>query len=665
MDIVLQGLVFGVANGLLAAGIVLVYMSNRAINFAQGELGAFAVAVMFALSNRAHFPYAAALVCALLATALLGALIEKTVIRRLFTSPRLIVLIATIGVAQVITALRAGIPKPRNEGGSDVVFGGASRFPVPFEIEPITFGRVVLHTADLLVLVVGPVVALALFAFLRWSPYGIALRAAAENGQRARLLGIPVRRVSTLAWVLAALLSASAAILLAPVVGYSSDAAVGLGLLFRGLAAATIAGLTSVGTAFGVGLALGVADQLIFVWSGQSGLTDVVLFLAVVVTLLTRRDVLRRATSAAESAPDTGEPIRPLPARVTSHPRWSGGLFLVKAAAGGLVLLLPFVLSSSNTYFLATTVLLCAAVVSSTVLTGWAGQLSLGQWAVAGLGGLLGMQLYSEHGVPFPLAFLLAVVLGGGLAAVIGLPALRLQGVNVAVVTLAFAVTSGSWLFTRDWVRPDQNLQLPSYMSTKVQYACAFALLALVLLTARAVDASQLGRTIRAVRENPVQASSMGISVVRTKLTVFAISGAMASGAGFLYVDALGSGDPANFPTSNSLALLAAAVIGGLGSLSGALVGGVYIFAVQYFAAQWFPEHAAVISLLSTGVGLLALVLYMPGGLIRPIVAGRDQLARLLTGVDPREAIAVRSAEHDLQGALAGPRADLKVEVSA
>lgn len=649
MDIVLQGLVFGVANGLLAAGIVLVFMSNRSINFAQGELGAFAVAVMFSLSNRAHFPYAAALLAALAATALLGALVELTVIRRLFSSPRLIVLIATIGVAQVVTAIRAGIPKPRNQAGNDVVFGGAGSFPLPFEIEPITFGRVVLHTADLLVLVVGPLLALALFAFLRWSSYGIALRAAAENGQRARLLGIPVRRVSTLAWVLSALLSGSAAILLAPVIGYSSDSAVGLSLLFRGLAAATIAGLSSVGVAFGVGVALGVADQLIFVWSGQSGLTDLVLFLAVVVTLLTRKDVLRRATSAAESAADTGEPIRRLPLLIREHPRWSGMAFLTKVVAAGAVVLVPFLLSSHNTYFVASTVLLCAATVSVSILTGWAGQLSLGQWAIAGLGGLLGMQLYSEHGVPFWVAFVLAVLMGGGLAAIVGLPALRLSGVNLAVVTLALAVTCASWLYNRDWVRPSLDLELPSYLTTRVQYAVAFAFLGLVLATAQVVDRSQLGRAIRAVKENPVQASSMGISVVRTKLTAFALTGMMAGGAGFLFIDAIGSGDPSYFPTSQSLALLAAAVIGGLGSLPGAVVGGVYIFAVQYFAAQIFPGQAAVISLLTTGVGLLALVLYMPGGLIRPILAGRDLLARLLTGIDPRDDIAVRTTDDELK----------------
>lgn len=643
MDIVLQGMVFGVANGLLAAGIVLIFMSNRAISFAQGELGAFAVALMFALSNRAHFPYWASLLTALASTAALGALVEMTVIRRLFSSPRLIVLIATIGISQIITAMRAGVPKPKAQGGGDLIFGGANAFPVPFQIHPITFGRVVLHSSELLVLVVGPLLALALFAFLRWSSYGIALRAAAENGQRARLLGIPVRRVSTLAWVLAALLSGCAAILLAPVVGYSSGPAVGLSLLFRGLAAATIAGMTSVGTAFGAGVALGVADQLLFVWTGQSSLTDLVLFVAVVGTLLLRKDVLRAATSAAESAPDTGEPVRPLPSQVTGHPRWSNALFTGRTAGLGAVVVVPFVLSSHNTYFIASTVVLSCAVLSLTILVGWAGQLSLGQWSIAGTGALLGMQLYAEHGVPYWVAFGCAVLIGGVVAVVIGLPALRLQGTTLAVVTLAFAVMSASWLFNRTWVRPGQDLQLPAYLTTKVQYLTAFLLLAVVLATARLVDRTRLGREIRAVKENPLQASSMGISVVRTKLTAFGITGMMAAGSGFLFVDMIGNADTSVFPPVTSLGLLAACVIGGLGSLPGALIGGTYIYAVQYFGAQWFPDQAAVISLLSTGIGLLMLVMFMPGGLIRPVVALRDLLARLVTGIDPREDVAVRS----------------------
>lgn len=639
MDIVLQGLVFGIANGLLAAGIVLVYMSNRTINFAQGEFGAFAVAVMFALSNRADWPYAPALLVTLAATAALGAIVEVGVIRRLFKSPRLILLIATIGVAQVITATRAGIPKPKTQSGDSLVFGGASSFPLPFHTAPIEFGRVVLHTADLLVLIVGPIVALGLFVFLRWSPYGIALRAAAENGQRARLLGIPVRRVSTLAWVLAAVLSGVAALLLAPVIGYSSDPAVGLSLLFRGLAAATIAGLGSVGAAFGVGVALGVVDELTFVWTGQSGLTDLVLFIAVVVALLARRETLRGASSAAESAPDTGEPIRPLSAAVKSHPSWSGLTFLTSALGLGLVVLLPFVLPSHDTFYVAATVLLITAVISVTVLTGWAGQLSLGQWAIAGAGGLVGVKLYAAHGVPFWIAFVIAIAIGAAVAVVIGLPALRLHGFSLAVVTLAFAVLCSSWLYDRPVIKPGQGIDFPAYLTTRWQYVGAFVLLAVVVVVMRAVDRGPLGRAIRAVRDNPVQASSFGLSVTRTKLTAFALSGMVAGASGFLFIDAIGAGNPSIFPPVNSLALLAAAVIGGLGSIGGAIVGGTYIFAVQYFAAEVFPEHAAVISLLTTGIGLLVLLLMLPGGLIRPLVAARDRLARAVTGLDPHAGV--------------------------
>jgi branched-chain amino acid transport system permease protein len=662
VDVVLQGAVFGIATGLLGVGIVLVFMSSRAINFAQGEFGALTVAVMFALTNRAHLNYWLALAAALAITAAAGALVELTVVRRLFRSPRLIVLIATIGVSQVITAIRAGVPKPRTQGGDDLTFGGATSFPVPFHIEPIEFGRVVFHAADIMVFVVGPLLVLALAAFLRWSPYGVALRAASENAQRARLLGIPVRRVSTLAWVLAAVISGIAAVLLAPIVGYSSDQAVGLSLLFRGLAAATIAGFSSVGAAFGVGIALGVVDQLIFVWTGQAGLTDVVLFAAVAVALLVRKQGFRDALSAAESAPDTGEPVRALPAAIRTDPRWRNFVFFGRVGALGVIVLLPFVLPSHDTYFVAATAILAVAVISATLLTGWGGQLSIGQWAIAGLGGLLGIRLYVDAGVPFWAAFVLAIVIGGIVAVVIGLPALRLQGVTLAVVTLAFAVLCSSWLYGQNWVRPGQDLHLPTYLDTNGQYVAAFLLLGATVAVVRVLDRGRLGRVIRAVKENPAQAASMGVSVVRTKLTAFAVSGMIAAAAGFMFIDAIGQANPSIFPPVNSLALLAAAVIGGLGSIPGAVIGAAYIFAVQYFGAELFPEHAAVISLLSTGVGLLLLVLFMPGGLIRPIVAARDHVARWVTGVDPRAAIAVQSAEQALADATGGLPAAARLE---
>jgi ABC-type branched-subunit amino acid transport system permease subunit len=628
VDIVLLGLVIGMANALLAAGIVLVYMSNRVINLAHGELGAFAVAMMLALSNRAHMNYWLALLCSLAAAGALGAVIERMVLRRLFNSARLIVLIATIGVAQLVIVARLVLPKPRTVSGDRLLAGGANVFPVPIHFKPVEFGRVVLQPQHFLVLIAGPLLALSLFAFLRWSAYGIALRAAAENAPRARLLGIPVRRVSTMAWVLAAVLSGAGAILLAPVIGFSATEAVGLPLLMRGLAAATITGMSSVGAAFGAGLAIGVIDQLVFFWLGRSGLTDIVLLVVIVVALLARRQEFRRAGTAEESSSwDAIEPVRPLPPDVAGHPRWRVAVLASRAALIGVAVLLPFVLSSSSTFFIASIALVAIVVLSATVLTGWAGQLSIGQWGLAGVGGVVGSKLAADFGIPFWIALVLATLLGGLVALVIGLPALRLEGMTLAVVTLAFAVAAGSWIFEQPSFRPTDVPVHPDYLTSRGLYVAALALLTMTTLFTRLVEHSRLGRNIIAVRDNPTQAASLGISVVRTKLTAFALSGMLASAAGYIWVAGIGSARGAVFPPVRSLSILAAAVIGGMGSVTGAGVGAANMWGLPYFLGHVSPYFG----LLSTGVGLLALVLFLPGGLVRPLMAARDLLARAVT----------------------------------
>src|SRR5690349_8641044 len=132
------------ANALLAVGLVLIYMSNRVVNFAHGEVGAFAVALMLTFTQVLHWNYWLALLASLAGTGLLGAVIERTVIQRLFTSPRLIVLIATVGVAQIVTGARLALPKPK-VGKDNIFAGGGETFPVPFDSPTITFGRVVLQ----------------------------------------------------------------------------------------------------------------------------------------------------------------------------------------------------------------------------------------------------------------------------------------------------------------------------------------------------------------------------------------------------------------------------------------------------------------------------------------------------------------------------------------
>lgn len=632
MDIITLGLAIGMANALLAVGIVLIHMSTRVINMAHGEFGAFCVAMMIWFTRYHHLNYFLALALSLAATGALAAVVERTIIARLWRSARLLVLIATIGVAQLIVVLRLVIPKPRIGNDQTLLAAGGDVFPVPFHFKPVVWDRVILQPGHFLALGAGPILALALAAFLRWSPYGIALRAAAENAPRARLLGIPVRRVSTIAWVISALFAGMAAVLLAPVIGFSATEAVGLPILMRGLAAATIARMESVGRAFGVGLALGVADQLVFFWTGRSGLTDIVLLTVILVVLVGRTSILKRTLTSKESSWDITEPVRPLPVEIASHPRWRMLVSVLSALAATSAVVAPLVLDAAPTFFFAAVFLIAAVVVSLTVLTGWAGQLSLGQWALAGVGGVFGAKLMADAGLPFGLAMVGAMLAGAAMSLLLGLPALRLEGTELAVVTLGFAVAAGSWLFDRPWFSPQAYFETPSYLTTDVLYGVTLAYLALVALATRRLQRSAVGRNIVAARDNPRQAAAFGVSVTRAKLTAFVYAGSVAAGAGFLWSASTGLPSALSFPAVRSLSVVSAAVIGGLGTIPGAILGAFYLWGVPYVGAGVTPY----IGLLATGGGVLVLLLFLPGGMARVVSAGRDRLATWLTGIEVR-----------------------------
>ncbi len=658
MDIVTIGLVFGMANALLAMGLVLIYMSNRVINLAHGELGAFAVAMMLALTRAAHLNYWLALLISLVSAAVLAAIIERSILRRLLHSPRLIVLIATIGVAQLIIVARLILPKPK-AGGEKAYLVGSQVFPVPFSFQPIEFGRVVLQSQHLIALVVGPLVAGAVLLFLRHSSYGIALPAAAQNMPRARLLGIPVLRVSTMAWVIAGVMSAMAAILLAPLIGYSSTEAIGLPLLMRGLAAAMAARMESVWIAFGVGLGLGVLDQLVFFWTGQSDLTEIVLFAVILITLLSRKGVLKRTVSSEESSWEVAEPIRSLPIEVAGQMKWR--LVIAAGALGlaGLTLSAPFSLGDSSVFFLATVLLLSVVAVSATVLTGWAGQMSLGQWALAGVGGVFGAKLIVTFELPYWGAFVLAAITGGMIALIIGLPALRLEGTALAVVTLGFAVAAEGWLFKQPWFQGSGFLLRPDFMTTRVFYFVSLGLLLVTIHATRAFQRTRVGRNMIAMRDNPLQASAMGIPIVRTKLTAFVMSGVLAAAAGFLWSTGIGLADNSVFGPIRSLTIISAVVIGGLGSISGAIIGAFYLQGMPYFGAMISPHFG----LLATGLGLLLLVILLPGGLARLVFGARDLLAEWITGIAVKSKVVATSSVLDAVASDFSPDVGDAVEI--
>ena len=342
----------------------------------------------------------------------------------------------------------------------------------------MTFGRVVIGPAHFMVLVIGPVLAIGVAVFLRSSIYGLSIRAAAENAPRARLAGIPVRRVSTLAWVISALLAGVAAILLAPILGFTATEAVGLPLLMHGLAAATIARFESVSAAFGWGLVIGLVNQLALFYTGSSGLTEALILAMVLVALMVRPIKNRRTTAVRGELLVVRRPDPPAAAGDRAAPALARAHLVGHRRGGCALLLAPQYLTVSGTFLLSSIAAVSVVTLSVTLLTGWSGQLSLGHWALAGAGAVMGSRLIDSYGVPFWLAFALAGVLGGVFALLLGIPALRLPGTLLAVVTLGFAVASEAWLFGQPFFKGPGRLDRPAWMTTNVTFYFTLGFLA-------------------------------------------------------------------------------------------------------------------------------------------------------------------------------------------
>lgn len=276
------GLATGMAYGLLAVGILLVYRSDRVINFAHGEIGAFGAAFFGIAVVEWHIPYYLALIPAVAISAALGALTELGIIRRLRRAPKLMSLVATLGVAQVLLSLSKVINGAAQNGVS---------FPQPTGLPSFRIHTFLVTRAYVGMLIISPIVVLALVLFLRYSRYGLSMRAAAANPEAARMAGVFAGRMSTLAWALAGGVACLTVVLLKPTLGFVTTQTLGPNLLVRALAAAVIARMSSLPIALGAGIGVGIIEQVLLRSYPTSGFTEVVLFALILGALLfqTRR----------------------------------------------------------------------------------------------------------------------------------------------------------------------------------------------------------------------------------------------------------------------------------------------------------------------------------------------------------------------------------------
>jgi branched-chain amino acid transport system permease protein len=259
------------------------------------------------------------------------------------------------------------------------------------------------------------------------------------------------------------------------------------------------------------------------------------------------------------------------------------------------------------------------------ILTGWAGQISLGQFGLA----LVGAWVVAASGWPLPIALLAAALAGSAAAIIVGLPALRLRGLHLAISTMAFAVGASAMLLNGRYLGKylPTTLRRPVVLGFDFNDARVFYYFVLVILIATVLATvgmrrSRTARVLIACRENEPLAQTYGVNLIRVRLTSFAISGFIAALAGGLIAYAQFGVHSQQFDVSASIYMFLIAVIGGLGSIAGPIISALFYFTINTFGSN------LIVALAATGVGVVLLLLFMPGGLSEGFFGMRDALLR-------------------------------------
>jgi len=639
----LNGACTGSLYGLIAVGIILIYKTNRIINFAAAAVGAVPAIFALLLDVQRHMNYLVVLPIALIGGPLCAGLVDILIMRRFAKSPRLIATVVTIGVAQGFAALGFFIPI-----WIGATAGKVSLVPTPWDSIGLhnSQGKPVLSGNQVAAIVVTLAISIGLALFLRYTRIGIALRASAENSDRAALLGIPVKRVQTAAWMLAGLLASMAIYFQAPLIGVPSNATLGFDALLYALAAAVVARMERIGVALAVGTFVGIIQFGVVSRTGSSSNVGAYMLVLILAALLLQRRAQARAMDAGTSSWDVVKNFRPIPAELRNLPEVNAARYALIAAAGAAAILLPFLVGDNDMPKLIPLPLYGMIGVSLVVLTGWAGQISLGQFGLVGVGAAVSGGIIFNNNADFFVAIFAGIAAGVIAAVLIGLPAVRIQGLYLAVTTLAFAYACQGYVLDRtSWV--GEKL-LPKGLVTTFKrpllygrfdleddrtfyYVCVVALL-FAILAALAFRRNRSGRVLIAARDNQRAAPAYGINLVRTRLAAFAVSGGIAGLAGSLFVYAQHQVIPGTYSVPESITVFLAAVIGGLTSVPAAVLGLVSFEAFVQFGPKLYkglgPNFVSVVPLLLTGPLLLVNLYQYPGGTAEVLFERRDKFLR-------------------------------------
>ena len=600
----LLGLGAGSLIALSASGLVLVFRSSGVINFAHGGIGMIGSYVFYELAVDGTWPVWPAVATGILASALLGVL---TFVLTVQVPRGASILTQCIGTVAVMLILQAAGTLRYGQNGETV-----SQF---LPTGRTSFGQGVEMSNDRLTLLLVAVAITVLMATAyRRTSFGIATSAVAESSRNLSALGWRVGLLQAVNWGLGGGLAGMALILTAPISGISTIG--GTLIIVPVLAAALIGRLRSFPLTLIGGLVIGIVQaQLARNDYGVSGIVDAVPFAIIIGVLLVRGSSLPLRSDTGQRLPRIG----------------SGGVAIIPAAVAlvGIIVVL-FSASPESASAITTSVLFAIPVLSLTLVLGYAGQLSLAQLTLAGVGALIAARLMVDAGLPFLAAILLAGVLTVPVGLLVGIPSVRTRGIILAVATLGLAVAIQALVFGNTDLTNGTNGILISEdgsplsifgwdidpLFTPERYGLVavlgFAGCALIVMNLRR---GRSGRRLIAVRSNERAAAALGIGVSSAKLWAFGIGSAIAGFGGALMALRFPAVLFDQFGVFNNISAIALSVFGGAGSVVGALVGASIAPAglAEYLLSSVSEGWAQYIPLIG-GIALLATVVGFADG---------------------------------------------------
>jgi sulfate-transporting ATPase len=636
----LLGLGAGGAYALLGLGAVLIYRSSGIVNFAHGAFATVGAIIYYELQG--HLPAVIVVLVAIAATALVGAVTQLLIMRPLRNASPIARVVATLAILAAI--LQYGIEQWGQGAPFVTSFLPSGRITL--------WGNVAIGEDRIIILACTVALTAALWAAYKFTRFGMATTAVAHSEQSIAALGWSPGRLSIGNWALGGALAGLAGVLLVPITGLDVNV---LSLsVVPALAAALLGGFVSFPYVLVGGLLIGILESETTGYVTAPGWPDVVPFAVLIVVLVIRGKPLPSRSHLADRLPRIG----------TGRLRlgWTGIGLAITAVS-----LLVFTANWAQAVLASATLgLICLSLV---VVTGYCGQLSLAQYALAGVGALIAARSNQVWGLPFPVAVIFGAVATIPIGIIVALPAIRARGVSLAVATLGLAT-----------VITDLILSNPSYTGgfltgTVVDSPTLFGWsvdptahplryigLVTVIFVAAAIGVANLrrgriGRSLIAVRDNERAAASLGLGVVGSKLYAFGVGALLAALSGALIAFEHPNVDFTAFPVLSSVTIVLTSVIGGIGFASGAAIGGVN---ASGGVAEEVINHAFSVTnwfiIISSGVLLLVLMVQPEGAAYR-IGIDAARLGRRLT----RKRAATRAAKARAAAAPPAPAGERRL----